>query len=628
MADTIVDAKRGTRCISGLDMSELIPVRFSHLLGFAGIGSIIRSERYLYTIKDTRTWPVTYPIPYLERVRCALELSQQLHEPPRGIDGDPQTLLPGMRFPSWMRCSNRNCELMHWRPWNQPHDPKAGPCCTACGHPLDQYPWVVIDNLGRMDDVPWHWLLHRGSNCRHDWQKQTIKLHENNTGKRWTLECTVLGCRKKVDQDDNINQYAGLKVFRDQPWLSEKDAVPPVPGGVVPEVRIADVSSPGLYSVPMCTALVIPPESRIERGSVIDLLYRNGPEKAALNSAKNQRSRELIFRRLKYKFGCNVSVSDVKNAWEEIDQTDGFPLYGETFSPGQMQEDEFRAILTTFPDQREDEDLVTFSRTSQWKRLSERIGGERELACIGMLQDLIEVKRLREIRVFKGFTRLGGPTPPVPPNILGQETWLPAIELFGEGVFLVLSEKALGQWERQPSVIKIAAELQQRFEAAGLDDQVRTNGGMQQPPNGRITARFILLHTLSHMLIRQFETSAGYPASSLKERIYCGTNMAGLLIYVAVPDVAGSLGGLSELAKPERFLTVLSETFRKAEWCSLDPVCSEHEGQGPHQLNRSACHGCALIPEPACVLGNEILDRTFVKGDHSKGIASPLEFAL
>ncbi|WP_413895990.1 DrmB family protein [Rhodoferax sp.] len=609
-------------------MSELIPVRFSHLLGFAGIGSIIRSERYLYTIKDTRTWPVTYPIPYLERVRCALELSQQLHEPPKGIDGDPQTLLPGMRFPSWMRCSNRNCELMHWRPWNQPHDPKTGPCCTACGHPLDQYPWVVIDNFGRMDDVPWHWLLHRGSNnCRHDWQKQTIKLHENNTGKRWTLECTVMGCRKRVDQDDNINQHAGLKVFRHQPWFNEKDAVPQVPEDIKLEVRIADISSPGLYAVPMCSALVIPPESRVERGSVIDLLYRNGPAMGVLKNARNDIRRKMEIAKLSREFQCNSS--QIVDAWQKIDKVNGYPLYEErSFTPGQIHEDEFMAMLTPLPDQREDEDLVTFSRTCQWKNLSDRIGGERERACIDVIQELIEVKRLREIRVFKGFTRLGGPTPPVPPNIVGQETWLPAIELFGEGIFLVLSENVLGQWEQQPSVIKIAAELQERFETEGLADQVRTNGGMQQPPNGRITPRFILLHTLSHMLIRQFETSAGYPASSLKERIYCGTNMAGLLIYVAVPDVAGSLGGLSELAKPERFLAVLSETFRKAEWCSLDPVCSEHEGQGPHQLNRSACHGCALIPEPACVLGNEILDRTFVKGDHSKGIASPLEFAL
>ena len=307
-------------------MSELVPVRFSHLLGFAGIGSIVRSERYLYTIKDTRDWPVTYPIPYLERVRCALVLHQQLHEPPKGVDGNPQTLLPGMRFPSWMRCNT--CGLMHWRPWNQPHDTTIGPCCTHCDGgrkvPLAQYPWVVIDNFGRMDDVPWHWLLHHGGNCRHDWQKQTIKLNENNTGQRWKLSCLV--CKRMIDQGDNINQHAGLKVFRHQPWLNDNDAAPQVPEGIVPEVRLVDISSPGLYSVPICSALVIPPESRIERGSVIDLLYRDGPAKTDLFNARTPKAREQQFNKLHTKF--KRDVSEVKLAWEKINQIDGYPLYG------------------------------------------------------------------------------------------------------------------------------------------------------------------------------------------------------------------------------------------------------------------------------------------------------------
>ena len=72
-----------------------------------------------------------------------------------------------------------------------------------------------------------------------------------------------------------------------------------------------------------------------------------------------------------------------------------------------------------------------------------------------------------------------------------------------------------------------------------------------------VTPRFLLLHTLAHLIIRQLETEAGYPAASLKERIYCEVGhrpMAGILIYVAVPDEVGSLGGLGEMALPSRFL--------------------------------------------------------------------------
>ena len=102
--------------------------------------------------------------------------------------------------------------------------------------------------------------------------------------------------------------------------------------------------------------------------------------------------------------------------------------------------------------------------------------------------------------------------------------------------------------------------------------------------------------------------------------------MAGVLVYVAVPDVVGSLGGLAELAEPARFLRLLSGVFSRADWCSLDPVCAEHEGQGPSQLNRAACHGCALVPEPSCQFRNLLLDRVFIRGDLHGQIRPLLDF--
>ena len=103
--------------------------------------------------------------------------------------------------------------------------------------------------------------------------------------------------------------------------------------------------------------------------------------------------------------------------------------------------------------------------------------------------------------------------------------------------------------------------------------------------------------------------------------------MAGILVYVAVPDVVGSLGGLMEQAEPERFLRLITAAFEHASWCSLDPVCAENEGQGPDQLNRAACHACALTPEPACSYGNVLLDRGFIKGDPAAGLPRFLDLA-
>jgi len=236
---------------------------------------------------------------------------------------------------------------------------------------------------------------------------------------------------------------------------------------------------------------------------------------------------------------------------------------------------------------------------------------------IGSIDHLIAVNRLKEILVFEGFQRLGGEL--VPPDILGISDWLPALELYGEGIFFTLNEEAVEKWEAEEAVRERAEAVNRRFAAANLHFDAEV---VPSP-------RFLLLHTFAHLLMRQLEQEAGYPSAALKERIYCSTSetpMSGILIYVAVPDVVGSLGGLVELAEPDRFLPLLSRAFESAERCSLDPVCSEQEGQGPHLLNRAACHACALVPEPSCAFGNVLLDRTFVKGGTATGATAFLDY--
>lgn len=206
----------------------------------------------------------------------------------------------------------------------------------------------------------------------------------------------------------------------------------------------------------------------------------------------------------------------------------------------------------------------------------------------------------------------------MPPDIVGESSWLPAVELFGEGIFFTINEFILSKWEGIHSVRKRADEILKRFEKAEI----------VLHKDVEVTPRFLLLHTLSHLLIRELESTAGYPAASLKERIYCSRDkkMAGVLIYTTVADIVGSLGGIIESGEPKEFLTLLDGAFKHAEWCSLDPVCTEHEGQGPGWLNRAACHACSLIPEPSCEYGNVFLDRVFIKGSESLGIPNFLDF--
>jgi hypothetical protein len=135
-----------------------------------------------------------------------------------------------------------------------------------------------------------------------------------------------------------------------------------------------------------------------------------------------------------------------------------------------------------------------------------------------------------------------------------------------------------------------------------------------------LNPRFVLLHTLGHLLINELVFTCGYSSASLRERLYAseapGRHMAGLLIYTAAGDSEGTMGGLVRMARPGNLRRVVASALNDARWCSTDPVCMEagETGQGPDSCNLAACHGCALLPETACEEFNRFLDRGLVVG--------------
>jgi len=349
------------------------------------------------------------------------------------------------------------------------------------------------------------------------------------------------------------------------------------------------------------SALVIPPESRVRKGTVVDRLYRNSDARARLENLKNAKTeldKKSRLNLLSDEFNC--TVQEIEDAYEDI--LKGYPNYGMTFSDTQIEESEYSAFFEKLDDLQDDEDFVFYNITSNWKKHLKSNPGNSKASTVDAL---IRVDRLKEIRVFKGFQREGGDI--VPPDIDGSLSWIPAIEMYGEGLFIRLNESKLVKWEENSMVKKRVLPLVQRYEKSG-----RVNPDI---PN----ARFILLHTLSHLIIRQLETGGGYPAASLNERIYYskpgGSNpMSGILIYTTSPDKSGTLGGLAELTRPRQFWGVFTRALDHSAWCSADPVCREHKGQGPDLLNLAACHACVLIPDTACAYGNLLLDRLLVKG--------------
>ena len=580
-------------------------MRLSHLLRHCSVGAIVRDSDHLMVVPDIRDWdksgddPLKRQIRYVDQVRNALGIDQVLCTPPiaqRLDDGGMRGWIPVRRFPLWTRCLQ--CGLLHRAPWRGRQDDDDGcqgqdPEGRPCGGRLEQVPWVLIHQQGYLADVPWHLLAHadvRNPNRRHcspDRQRPYLKLGEQ--GGREVV-CTRCHSRGGFPQ-----RLPFPSTTWQQPWIHE----PPVDPPDDEQAWLLELNDVRVHTPVNRTALVIPPESRIRRGTVVDRLYSNSRNQGRIRNARNPLARKVAIKQVANEYNC--TAEEIKGALGEIDG--GYPLYGRTVTQGDLMASEYKALTEEIPDLKEDEDFVTAHHTSAWKALATSPGaaGARALTVV---HRLVAVHKLKEIMVLMGFRRAGGEHI-TPPDITGECSWLPALELHGEGVFFTLDETFLRRWECNAALSERAAAFVERYHHRDSHMEVE------------VSPRFLLCHTLAHVLIRRIEAEAGYPAASLKERIYCKTGkeaMAGVLIYVAVADEEGSLGGLMELATPERFLRLLTGAFEATDWCSLDPVCSEQEGHGPDLLNRAACHACALVPETSCQYGNVLLDRIFITG--------------
>ena len=240
-------------------------------------------------------------------------------------------------------------------------------------------------------------------------------------------------------------------------------------------------------------------------------------------------------------------------------------------------------------------------------------------------EETVLVEMVREVRALLAFTRIeskgdftdadfeddGRQTP------LSRQspTWLPASEVRGEGIFLRLKEEALQSWEQKPEVQKLEQEFMQAHTGW------RRLRKLNPPEDGFPFIRFVLLHSLSHALMRQIALECGYTAASVRERLYCRTvgqehgPMAGILIYTAASESEGTLGGLVQLGQPVTLGRQVQHALESMRICGSDPLCSEHapvsDGRGIHG---ACCHACLFAPETSCERGNRYLDRTTLVG--------------
>ena len=601
-------------------MGGLVPVRVSHLLRHCSVGAIVREGDRVVVVPDTRQWYARKPPPrseirYVEQVRKSLAIDSRLYMPPIATLDQNGALTRGksiraQRFPSWTSCAK--CGLLQRWPWSGEPRNKSLTCGmrtgSDCDGRLEQVPWVVVHEVGYLADVPWYQLAHssppegRDGRCDADPKQPHLRLEESPDGRR--VRCTQCNASSKLPARLTFPSTAWV-----QPWIR---SVPPVqPEELAWLLEINDVR---IHTPVTNNAIVIPPESRIPKGTVRDRLYTNTELRDRIRKARPGLQRRSAVHQAANELRC--SEDQIEVALAEISQ--GYPSYDKLLHKGDPLAGEYKALMEPIDDLREDEDFVTGHMTEDWVALRKGLSGHSATVAATVAK-LVRVERLKEIVVLRGFTRLGSKEV-IPPDITGETDWLPALALRGEGVYFALDEIVMRPWANQDGLHRQTERLKMRLEAHPL---WHVFGGVE------VTSRFILLHTLAHLMIRHFAPESGYPTAALKERIYCASGvepMAGILIYVAVADDVGSLGGLVQLAEPRRFLRILSAALESATWCSFDPVCSEHEGQGPGLLNGAACQGCSLVPDPTCAFGNVLLDRTYIKGNAEAGIDPFLDF--
>lgn len=231
-----------------------------------------------------------------------------------------------------------------------------------------------------------------------------------------------------------------------------------------------------------------------------------------------------------------------------------------------------------------------------------------------LIDKIVLVHRLREVVALLGFTRFEAITPDkdgeldlnvIRASLAEEITWLPAIENRGEGVFLSFKVDEIKKWLERPRVQKRGQQILEGYRT-WAEHRNRSEEDFLGLP-------YIMLHSLSHMLMTSIALECGYPTSSLRERVYAGEGGYGILIYTGSSDSEGTLGGLIETGR--RLELHLERALRDGGLCSNDPVCAEHSPDAALEgraLQGAACHGCLLIAESSCEQRNNFLDRALV----------------
>ncbi|WP_329338740.1 DUF1998 domain-containing protein [Streptomyces sp. NBC_00663] len=576
-------------------------VRRAQAITTYGVGSLVAVDQESFIVSGLdgadEHWSCDES-PRIHEQRLARLLGVQHFRLPPASEDTSRDGIRVRRFPLMHSCPECN-DLRRHRDFNPPAGRSV---CGTCEADLVPSRFVVACEAGHLDDFPyWHWV-HRTSGGGATTAAQcggTLKMR--TSGRSSSLRSILVSCTcgvPEVSMEGSFRKSAlkdlGLRCRGTRPWLGT--TAPAQVCAMTP--RTLQRGSSAVWQPVLKSALSIPPWS----DGRADPLAEHWPRLRELKS-------EDVPGALKFLFGDESpvpadEVMALLDAEREEDPSgEDEPTFDHRYRALRNKEYE---RLRAGNDERE--------RSREEQFICETpLGDPSVLRPLGVSGPML-VKKLREVRALKAFTRLADPDSATELHeVLLSDTpplWLPAMEVRGEGVFLRLDEERLDAWEK---AVSVAARVERMRSAHQRVLEQRATDPGRVPPSPA-TPRMVLLHTLAHVLINEWSLEAGYPAAALRERLYAADDMAGVLVYTATSDSAGSLGGLVAQGEPDLLDRTIRSAVRRAEWCSSDPLCVESEASGTGGTNLAACHACVMLPETSCEHNNILLDRALLVG--------------
>lgn len=590
-------------------------VRPSQLLHTFGVGSVIDLPNLSVMLMGLDDWDTQRSLEIGEE-RLLTAVQRELGQQVQRLLGPPRDTLPPMTnlfalpaqigvpvatFPRWLLCPS--CRLL--APLDsslfQLKTDLARPertryihsNCTKPGAPPSVLParFLVACESGHLDDFPWLFFVHAGAKACHG-PLRLKELGVSGEAADIEVECGGCGARRRMSDAFGEEAKGNLPACRGRrPHLRDF-----AEGGCEQPLKTILLGASNSWFGITITALSVP--VAVDRlGQLVEAQWH------ILDKLVSQQNVELLMQLGQLPQFIDYPAGEIWMAIERKRSGAGAPA-----EPRNLKAPEWHV----FTRPQSAPSLPHF-------RVSEVAAPAGYAQAI---ERVVLVERLREVSALLGFTRITSPGDfeealELPGNIRAPlarkaPTWVPATEVHGEGIFLQFREAAITQWEQHAPLAERHTEFVQAHRQwrrrRRLDPTVAYPG-----------LRYVLLHSLSHALMRQLALECGYTMASIRERIYAlpptdeDGPMAGILLYTAAPDSEGTLGGLVSLGAPGELSRHLAAALNAMRLCTSDPLCAEQTPLLDTQvLQGAACHACLHAPETSCERGNKFLDRTLL----------------